>query len=93
MIGLENGSACLMADKLLDCQPYHIDDGPVTWEGSTVRSWLNSYPANENTAGIDYRGKGFLDIAFSAAQSAWRRVAAAKMGKSLRCAYLPKRVG
>ena len=29
----------------------------------------------------------------SAAPSAWRRVAAAKMGKSLRCAYLPKRVG
>ena len=68
VIGLNNGAACLMADKLLDCQPYHTDDGPVTWEGSTVRSWLNSYPAEDNIAGIDYRGKGFLDIAFSAAQ-------------------------
>ena len=68
VIGLENGSACLMADKLLDCQPYHINDGPVSWEGSTVRSWLNSYPAEENDAGIDYRGKGFLDMAFSSSQ-------------------------
>ena len=68
VIGLDNGAVCLMADKLLDCQPYNFNDGPVTWEGSTVRSWLNSYSAQENDAGIDYRGKGFLDMAFSAAQ-------------------------
>ena len=65
VIALEGGDACLMADRLLDCQPYHAQDGPVSWETSTVRSWLNGYPAEENSAGIDYRGKGFLDTAFT----------------------------
>ena len=68
VIGLEGEAACLMADRLLDCQPYSVADGPVTWETSAVRSWLNSYPAEENVAGIDYRGKGFLDTAFTAEQ-------------------------
>jgi len=68
VIGLENGTACLMADRLLDCQPYNTADGPVSWETSTIRSWLNSYSAEENDAGIDCRGKGFLDMAFSAEQ-------------------------
>lgn len=68
VISLENETACLMADRLLDCQPYNTADGPVSWETSTIRSWLNSYSAEENDAGIDCRGKGFLDMAFSAEQ-------------------------
>ncbi len=68
VIGLENGTACLMADRLLDCQPYNTADGPVSWETSTIRSWLNGYSAEKNNAGIDYRGRGFLDTAFSAEQ-------------------------
>ena len=68
IIGLDGRIACLMADRLLDCQPFNTKEGPVSWESSTVRSWLNSYPAEENEAGIDYRGKGFLDMAFTAAQ-------------------------
>lgn len=66
VIGLEGSSACLMADRLLDCQPFSGTEGPVTWETSAARSWLNSYPAEENEAGIDYTGKGFLDTAFTA---------------------------
>lgn len=68
IIGLEGGKACLMADRLLDCQPFNARESPVNWASSTVRSWLNSYPAEENEAGIDYQGKGFLDTAFTAAQ-------------------------
>jgi len=68
VIGLEDGAACLMADRLMDCQPYNVEDGPVCWESSTVRSWLNSYPPEENIAGIDYRGRGFLDTAFTPAE-------------------------
>ena len=68
IIGLDGGSACLMADRLLDCQPFNAKEGPVSWESSTLRSWLNSYPAEENEAGIDYREKGFLNTAFTAAQ-------------------------
>ena len=64
VIGLEGSAACLMADRLLDCQPFNAEDGPVNWENSTVRSWLNGYPADENSAGIDYSGNNFLDLAF-----------------------------
>ena len=66
IIGLEGSAACLMADRLMDCRPFHTENGAVTWERSTMRSWLNGYPAEENSAGIDYRGKGFLDTAFDA---------------------------
>ena len=65
VIGLEDGKAFLMADRLLDCQPYHTEAGPVFWERSTVRSWLNGLSGADNAAGIDYRGTGFLDRAFS----------------------------
>ena len=65
IIALEDHQALLMADKLMDCQPYHTEEGPVTWKSSTVRSWLNGLPGSENAAGIDYRGRGFLDKAFS----------------------------
>ena len=68
VLRLEDGKAFLMADKLLDCQPYHTEAGPVSWERSTVRSWLNGYPGTENDAGVDYLGKGFLDRAFSAVE-------------------------
>ena len=68
IIALDSGNACLMADRLLDCRPFNEKEGPVSWENSTVRSWLNSYLAEENEAGIDYRGKGFLDTAFTTEQ-------------------------
>ena len=68
IIGLEDGAAWLMADRLLDCLPWNTEDGPVSWENSTIRSWLNGYPAEENSAGADYRGKGFLDTAFTAGE-------------------------
>ena len=55
--GLEDdGSAFLIADRLLDCQPFNSKSGPVAWETSTVRSWLNGLSADQNTAGTDYQG-------------------------------------
>ena len=68
VIALEGENALLMADRLLDCQPFHTDPGPVGWADSTVRSWLNGLSGEENTAGIDYGGKGFVDMAFSATE-------------------------
>ena len=47
IIGLDGSAACLMADRLMDCRSYHTEDGPVTWESSAIRSWLNGYPAEE----------------------------------------------
>ena len=68
IIDIEADRALLMADRLLDCQPYHAEDGTVNWGSSTVRSWLNGLPGTENAAGIDYQGKGFLDRAFTRSQ-------------------------
>ncbi len=65
VIGVEGEKAMLMADKLLDCQPFHTEDGKITWGKSTIRSWLNALSKEENAARIDYRVKGFLNRAFS----------------------------
>lgn len=65
ILELKDGKAFLIADKLLDCQPYHEENGSITWEKSTIRSWMNGLSGAENAAGIDYQGKGFLDRAFS----------------------------
>lgn len=68
VLAVEEGKAFLMADRLLDCQPYHTEEGPVVWENSTIRSWLNGLSGGENAAGTDWRGQGFIDKAFSGAE-------------------------
>ena len=65
------GYALLLADKALDAQRYNTEYTPITWEKSTIRSWLNGYGADSNTYGTDYTQKNFIDSAFpSAEQSA-----------------------
>lgn len=59
----------LLSDQNLDALQYHTEREDVTWETSTIRSWLNGYDASSNTGGsngIDYTGDNFLDTAFSA---------------------------
>ena len=59
----------LLSDQNLDALQYHTEQEDVTWETSTIRSWLNGYDASSNTGGsngIDYTGDNFLDTAFSA---------------------------
>jgi hypothetical protein len=76
---LENsgGELFLLSEKNLDAKPYHEDDESVTWERSTIRSWLNGYGASENKgdvvnpandSGIDYSADSFIGAAFSAAE-------------------------
>lgn len=52
-----NGSTLfVLADKGLDCKDYHDPGGDVTWENSTIRSWLNddfyqtAFDSNERNA-------------------------------------------
>lgn len=72
-----NGSeAFLLADKALDARQYHAKYESVTWEGCTMRSWLNGYGASANIQKQDYSSSNFLDIAFStSAQSAIKETA------------------
>lgn len=55
VLTVENGKALLLADKILDCQPYNIENKDVTWEICTLRAWLNN---------------GFLNTAFDADEKA-----------------------
>ena len=64
-----NGQLFLLSDQNLDVFQYHTEKENVTWETSTMRSWLNGYGASSNAggdSGIDYTGDNFLDAAFSA---------------------------
>lgn len=59
----------LLADTVLDIQPFlekaSQTEGEITWEKSTLRSWLNGYSGSDNLAGIDYTTSNFCDSAFN----------------------------
>ena len=57
--------AFLLADIVLDNQRYNSNSMSVTWETSTLRSWLNGHDASANEYGTDYSSKNFIDFAFS----------------------------
>ena len=63
------GQLFLLSDQNLDVFQYHTDDQEnVTWETSTMRSWLNGYGASSNAGGdngTDYTSDNFLGSAFS----------------------------
>ncbi len=50
---LSNGNQqlFLLSDQNLDVFQYHTERENVTWETSTIRSWLNGYGASSNTGG------------------------------------------
>ena len=63
-----NGQLFLLSDQNLDVFQYHTDSESVTWEKSTMRSWLNGYSASHNTggdSGTDYTSDNFIGTAFS----------------------------
>lgn len=64
-----DGKLFLLSNQNLDVFEYHKEKESVTWETSTMRSWLNGYVASSNTggdSGVDYTNDNFLDTAFSA---------------------------
>ena len=57
----------LLADKNLDAQSYNTQRVNVTWETSTVRSWLNDYTAGQAGASVaNPYTDSFINTAFSA---------------------------
>lgn len=62
------GQLFLLSDQNLDVFQYHTEREYVTWETSTMRSWLNGYGASSNAGGdngTDYTSDNFLGSAFS----------------------------
>ncbi len=66
----ESGNALLLSDKLIDIVQYNEKFKSVTWEKSTIRSYLNSYGAYANKCKKDYSLSGFLNNAFSSTEQA-----------------------
>lgn len=65
ILSVDKNDAFLLADIALDDQKYNLNENSVTWETSSLRSWLNGYGASMNEPQIDYSGKNFLNSAFS----------------------------
>ena len=60
--------AFLQADLALDNQMYNNNFTSVTWETSSMRSWLNGYGPEKNELNMDYGSDSFLQDAFTSAQ-------------------------
>ena len=64
-----NGNdALLLADIALDDQEYNTNYTDMTWESSSMRSWLNGYGASVNQPKTDYSRKNFINSAFTSTQ-------------------------
>ena len=68
ILTLQEDEALLLADRLVDCRLFNEEDSAVTWETSTLRSWLNGYGEEKNTAGRDFSGDSFFDEVFDEAE-------------------------
>ncbi|MBQ3599578.1 MAG: leucine-rich repeat protein [Lachnospiraceae bacterium] len=68
VIEVKENTAYMISDVVLDTQKYNQEARDVSWNTSTLRSWLNGYAASENQAAVDYRTNNFLDIAFNGAE-------------------------
>ncbi len=63
----DEGQYLIISEKALDMQRYTMPASTtsITWEQSTIRSWLNGYDASYNKANIDYTSDNFIDAAFT----------------------------
>lgn len=66
----DGNQALLLSDIALDDQRYHTVYESVTWETSTIRSWLNGYGAGSNKQSVDYTQKNFIGSAFTVSERA-----------------------
>ncbi|MBO4901496.1 MAG: hypothetical protein J5518_01700 [Lachnospiraceae bacterium] len=64
----QDENALLLSDQILDIVEYNTEDRRVTWQTSTIRSFLNNYSVFSNQAGKDFSGDGFLRNAFTEAE-------------------------
>ncbi len=72
VLNISGNTALLLSDVILDCQQYYPSNTAITWEKSTIRSWLNGYDATSNSARKNYSNSAsnFIDVAFTGAEQA-----------------------
>ncbi len=73
ILAVKDGKYLVISEKALDVQKYDITDIYIiretdffiTWEKSTIRSWLNGYGSSYNTVGMSFTSSNFIDTAFT----------------------------
>ena len=70
VLSTNGNTALLLSDAALDYRQYHTSSTSITWEKSTIRSWLNGYDSTSNSAGTNYSTSNFIDTAFTGAEQA-----------------------
>lgn len=73
ILSVDEDDLFLLSNIGLENQKYHEIETPVTWETSTVRSFLNGYDASSNQENIDYKDSNFIHTAFTAAEQTYIR--------------------
>lgn len=68
VLSVDGDDAFLLADKNIDVQRYNKNYTSVTWETSTMRSWLNGYGSEVNEPGEDFSDNNFFNNAFSTSE-------------------------
>ncbi len=68
VLKIDGNQAFLLSDVVLDDQEYNTALKRVTWEVSTIRSWLNGYGSAYNRQGIDYSSRNFIASAFTSSE-------------------------
>lgn len=68
VLSVNSDDAFIIAEQGLDAKAYNETGTDVTWENSTIRSWLNGYDASVNNDKKSFTSDNFLDNAFSVAE-------------------------
>ena len=63
VLEVSDGTALLMADRCLDCVPWHAEYTEVFWEGSCLRGWLNG--TKDKSGASPYGKRSFTETAFT----------------------------
>ena len=85
VLSTAGNQAFLQTDLAMDDQKYNINWTSVTWETSSMRSWLNGYGAETNEPKMDYRSDSFLQDAFTSAQQQAIRTTEVENADNLHC--------
>jgi hypothetical protein len=63
VLEVSDGTALLMADRCLDCVPWHAEYADIFWEGSGIRGWLNG--TKTGSEAMPYGERSFIETAFT----------------------------